>query len=72
MLSKVNITNADNWYSHIYHYQDIITPGVWSQLLYTGKYCSDKCDSYQHINFYVSDEEVRPKNMAVKIWKRIQ
>ena len=27
---------------------------------------------FQHIHFYVSDDEVRPKNTAVKIWKRIQ
>ena len=27
---------------------------------------------WYHMNFYISNEEVRPKNTAIKIWKRIQ
>ena len=54
------------------HKQDIMTPGVWCKLLYTGKSCSDNCDWRQHIHFYVSNDQVKPKNTATKIWKRIQ
>ena len=32
----------------------------------------DSSTNYQQISFYVSGDEVRPLNMAVKIWKRIQ
>ena len=51
--------------------QDIITPGVWKKLLYS-EMSYDSTTYHEHINFYVSDEEVRLKNIAVKIWKRIQ
>ena len=69
-LSKVNITQS-KWTGNNENIQDIITPGMWSKLLLTGRTrCVD--DVCQHINFYVSNEEVRPKNTAIKIWKRIQ
>ena len=72
-LSKVNITSATS-YLGTYNRQDIIAPGKWSQFLYTGLYGVTGANQFhfQHINFYVSDEEVRPKDTAIKIWKRIQ
>ena len=68
-LSKVNITRTIPWWSGNSNTQDIVTPGEWSKLLYTGSIDGAR---HQHINFYVSNEEVKPKNTAVKIWKRIQ
>ena len=71
-LSKVNITEAKGWAINV-NLQSIITPGEWSKLLYTGDNFPDgRANYYQHINFYVSNDEVRPKNTAIKIWKRIQ
>ena len=70
-LSKVNITES-TYKRGQDHYQDIISPGIWSTLLYTGKGKSSIPNAYQYINFYVSNDEVRSKNTAVKIWKRIQ
>ena len=72
-LSKVNITSAAS-YLGTYNKQDIIASGKWSQLLYTGLYGVTGANQFhfQHINSYVSNDEVRPKNTAIKIWKRIQ
>ena len=70
-LSKVNITYVQKYIPHHNNMQDNITAGIWSQLLYTGAYTATK-NQFQYIHFYVSDDEVRPKNTAIKIWKRIQ
>ena len=75
-LDKVNITiinweNDSKWLQYHSNLQDVISPGKWSKLLYTGLH-SWKESLHQYINFLVSDEEIRPKNMAIKIWKRTQ
>ena len=69
-LDKVNITRIENGKDD-YHEEDIISPGVWSKLLYTGSF-SNGDTLNQHINFHVSGGEVRPMNTAIKIWKRIE
>jgi hypothetical protein len=44
-----------------------ITPGTWSYYLFNSNEGPRVSDG---ISFYVSKEEVRPKNMAIRIWKR--
>lgn len=72
-LSKVDIMyRTDGWYSDArWGLTDNITPGQWSTYLLTGD-VPGHFSPNEHMRFYVSDAEVRPKNTAIKIWKRIQ
>ena len=46
----------------------VINPGDWSEQIYTGKPGGTFKDG---LRFMVSAGEVRPKNMAIRIWKRV-
>ena len=48
-----------------------VTPGVYTRDLFSGHACSPSCTSVFQ-NFLVSLAEVRPRNQAIRIWKRIQ
>ena len=41
----------------------------WSSQIFTGKDFGENKDG---LKFLVSGGEVRPKNMAIKIWKRVE
>ncbi len=43
-----------------------VIPGTWSSYMFTGKFESPN----NHLRFFVSSEEVRPRNKAMRIWKR--
>lgn len=47
-----------------------VYPGSWSDGICTGKYDKDDDGWCYLTNFMVSKEEVKPQNMAIKIWKR--
>ena len=49
--------------------ENIITPGEWSGVK-TGREIPGQ--DLANVQFLVSHHEVRPQNMAIKIWKRIQ
>lgn len=51
------------------HNQIRLPVNGWSDRVYSGSDC-DKATWY-YLQFYTSGGEVRPRNMAVKIWKRI-
>jgi hypothetical protein len=44
-----------------------IVPGTWSSPIASGK---DGCDSILGLQFLLSSVEVRPRNMAIRVWKR--
>jgi len=46
-----------------------IVPGIWSDQVHTGNLRAS--NFYASLKFYVSSAEVRPRNMAIRIWKRI-
>jgi len=46
-----------------------ITPGTWSEKILTGSEYSR--DNDRLLKFFVSNDEVRPRNMAIRIWKRV-
>lgn len=46
-----------------------IEKGVWSNWIYTGAF-SPSLQQYYLQNFLVSNTEVRPRNVAIRIWKR--
>ena len=72
-LSMVNLTYYNGQRINTYSFQENIIPGEWSKLMYTGlNWAPGSGNNRQYINFYVSNEDVRPQNMAIKIWKRIQ
>lgn len=52
---------------------DSVKPGEWSRgvSVKTPFYHSQKDDDSIYLQFYVSNKEVRPKNMAIKVWKRV-
>ena len=47
---------------------NIITPGVESLGVYTDIWVDHAF--YKYLRFLVSSNEVRPRNIAIKIWKR--
>ena len=66
-LTKVNVSPLDhfiNWAN-----PPDLQPGKWSRQLHTGNNPNTKF--WHYIDFFISNDEVRPQNMAVKIWKRI-
>ena len=74
-LTKVNAHYGlwKDWNDNADH---ILIPGQWTAAMHTGNndnhaYTSEGT-TWHYIKFFVSDDEVRPQNMAVKIWKRIE
>jgi len=49
--------------------QVVVEPGKDTKRMFSGCVC-DSCNSFYAYAYHVSNEEVRPSNMAVKIWKR--
>lgn len=43
--------------------------GSWSSRIFTGAYYAS---GSEYLSFFVSNDEVRPQNMAIKIWKRTE
>jgi hypothetical protein len=44
--------------------------GSWSGILQTGVYHSSSIRNLKNLNFYTSGGEIRPRNRAVRVWKR--
>jgi hypothetical protein len=50
---------------------DAATPvGAWSNYVFTGAHPGAPPDDHMYIKFQMSDGEVRPRNMAIRVWKR--
>jgi hypothetical protein len=47
----------------------LIKPGEWSENIYSGSHGGGP-DQHYVMRFYMSSGEVRPRNMAIRIWKR--
>ena len=66
-LDHVNITvdiNSDKKFN----INDVYISKEWSDWFYTGDWYYSRS---KRIRFHTSDGEVRPKNMAMKIWQRL-
>ena len=48
-----------------------LTPGHWSEGIYTGASAGTFPASEHLLTFYTTDGEVRPRNMAMRVWKRV-
>jgi hypothetical protein len=49
-----------------------LIPGQWTPIRSIGFYTSGDITASYHIRFLLSNDEVKPKNTAVRIWERIQ
>jgi hypothetical protein len=67
-LTAVNFEENTN---KIFGYINVIANGELSDCVFTGWSSSYTDYKYNTLRFRVSSEEVRPRNQAIRIWKRV-
>jgi len=56
--------------SSLNHSIAISANGDWSDYVFTS--CHDTCSYYDSLRFKLTAGEVRPRNLAIRIWKRVK
>ncbi len=69
-LPKISITEADNNPDNAWQTTKVLPLNSCTGYIYTGDHALNSGRSEQSLNFCLSSEEVRPRNVAIKIWKR--